>query len=197
MSCWTQTSGCLLALACAACAGTIDDPAAFEAYAAEARGGGRGSAGVAPLAPELDAGGAEPDPQVEEEDAAIGPAPVQPVEPAADAGGSADAALPAPIASSCDFKGLMMSKCGAASCHGGPSASTGLDLTSDGLRARLANVNGGGACNDKPLIDEDNPEQSTLYLIVTSSACGLRMPLGGTLSAKEQECVLEWISAAP
>jgi hypothetical protein len=87
-----------------------------------------------------------------------------------------------------------MSKCGAASCHGGPTASTGLDLTSDGLRARMANVNGGGACSDKPMINEDDPEQSTLYLIVTGNACGLRMPLGGTLSATEQACILEWIT---
>jgi hypothetical protein len=195
MKCWSQTLCCLMALACADCAGTIDDPASFEAYASESRGGsGSRDAGAAPD-PVADAqtDAASTEPPVGEPDADTDePAPI----PEPDAGSELDTGTPgpAPIVSSCDFKGLIMSKCGAASCHGGPSASTGLDLTSDGLRARMANVSGGGACSDKPMINEDDPEQSTLYLIVTGNACGLRMPLGGTLSATEQACVLEWIA---
>jgi hypothetical protein len=197
MKCWTQTLCCLMALACADCAGTIDDPASFESFASESRGGGGSrDAGAAPdpvadAQTQTDAASVEP-PLGEPDADTDEPAPV----PELDAGSEVDTGTPdpGPIVSSCDFKGLMMSKCGAASCHGGPTASTGLDLTSDGLRARMANVNGGGACSDKPMINEDDPEQSTLYLIVTGNACGLRMPLGGTLSATEQACILEWIT---
>lgn len=197
MKCWSQTLCCLMALACADCAGTIDDPASFEAYASEARGGAYRDGGASPIpAPvQLDAATSEV-PEPEEEPVEVVPAPEPDAGAAADAATTADTGAVAdtgPKPSSCDFKGLMMSKCGAASCHGGPGASTGLDLTSDDLRGRMANVNGGGACGDKPMIDEDNPEQSTLYLIVTGNACGLRMPLGGTLSATEQACILDWI----
>lgn len=198
MKCWSQTLCCLLALTCADCAGTIDDAASFESYASQERGGIARDATVEedPDAA-LDAGTGEDASEGGEEQADAEPAPTPEVD-AGDApdGDAPDPATPGP-AVSCDFQGLMMSKCGAASCHGGPSASTGLDLTSEGLRARMANVSGGGACSDKPMINADDPEQSTLYLVVTGNACGLRMPLGGQLSAAEQACVLEWISAAP
>jgi hypothetical protein len=193
MKSWSQNLCGLTLLACAGCAGTIDDPASFEAYASESRGTAR-EAGVSPVDAQIDAATPEP---VEEDDAA---APVEEPEPPPepDAGAPADTGTvnPAPMVS-CDFKALMMTKCGNPSCHGGPTASTGLDLTSDDLRGRVANVNGSGACNDKPLIDSADPEQSSLYLVVTGNACGLRMPLGGQLSAAEQACVLEWIKAAP
>lgn len=189
MKSWSQNFCCLTVLACAACAGTIDDPASFEEYASQSRGTAR-EAGAPSTDAEIDAATPEP---VEEEDAATGAEPEPDASPPADTGTSTN---PAPMVS-CDFKALMMSKCGNPACHGGPNASTGLDLTSDDLRGRTANVNGSGACNDNPLIDAADPEQSALYLIVTGNACGLRMPLGGTLSAAEQTCVLEWIKAAP
>jgi hypothetical protein len=99
----------------------------------------------------------------------------------------------APVAASCDFRALMQAKCGNSSCHGAPAESTGLDLTSAMAGARLDGRTGRTACTDKLLIDKDNPEDSVLYLKVSGSECGVRMPLGGTLSADEQDCVLSWI----
>ena len=107
--------------------------------------------------------------------------------PAAGAGGSA------PVAASCDFRGLMMMKCGSSGCHGGPNAGTGLDLTSPMLAMRMGTRKGPSQCSDKLMIDTENPEESALYLKVSGGDCGSRMPLGGMLNAAEQECVLSWI----
>ena len=94
----------------------------------------------------------------------------------------------------CDFPTLVESKCGAASCHGGPNAPTGLDLTSPGLARRLEGSQGPGPCADLPMIDPDRPELSALYLKVTGTACGQQMPLNGTtLSTDEAGCFLTWI----
>jgi len=115
---------------------------------------------------------------------------------AADGGTVATAPAPAPApapAAGCDFRGLMQMKCGNASCHGAPGSSTGLDLTSASLATRVAGRKGASACGDKLLIDKDQPEASLLYLKVTGSSCGARMPLGGALTASEQACVLSWI----
>src|SRR5688572_4075687 len=107
MRCLSQISCCLMALACAACAGTIDDPASFEAYAAQSRSAGTGDASVPAPEPQLDAGSPEPDaaPDAapEEEDAWVAPMP----QPEADAGSAADVGTPGPVANACDFKGLM------------------------------------------------------------------------------------------
>jgi hypothetical protein len=100
-------------------------------------------------------------------------------------------APPQPMA--CDFRALMQDKCGNATCHGGPGASTGLDLTSAMLGARVEGREGKGACSDKLLVDPDNPRDSKLYLKVSGSTCGSQMPLGGQLNADEQACVLSWI----
>jgi hypothetical protein len=111
--------------------------------------------------------------------------------PVADAGkpdaGKTDAST------GCDFKGLVQMKCGNINCHGAPASSTGLDLTSASLATRLAGRKGATACNDKLLINTADPAQSMLYLKVTGSSCGVKMPLGGSLSSDEEACVLSWI----
>jgi hypothetical protein len=104
-----------------------------------------------------------------------------------------DAGMPPPAAPPCDFRGLVMNKCAGSSCHGGPNASTGLDLTSPSLASRVKGRMGTGACTDKLIVDPDNPQDSKLFLKVSSSTCGVKMPLGGSLSASEQACVLSWI----
>ena len=129
-------------------------------------------------APTGGAGQSSPDPR--EEDAGI-----------AEAGSGAT--QPPPMAAACDFRALMQAKCGNATCHGGPGASTGLDLTSAMLGARVADREGKGACSDKLLVDPENPRDSKLYLKVSGSSCGSQMPLGGQLNADEQACVLTWI----
>jgi len=106
------------------------------------------------------------------------------------AGGGGNSPPPQP---SCDFRGLVMMKCAGASCHGGPTASTGLDLTSPSLAMRVQGRTASGACSDKLLVDKDNPAESALYQRVTGSDCGVRMPLGGTLTPAEQACFLSWI----
>jgi len=98
-------------------------------------------------------------------------------------------------AKSCDFRALMQERCGSASCHGAPASSTGLDLTSAMPAQRLQGRSGSGTCSDKLLIDPAQPEQSKLYLKVSGASCGVRMPLGGSLTASEEACVLTWIEA--
>lgn len=87
----------------------------------------------------------------------------------------------------------MQNKCGNATCHGGPSSGAGLDLTTDGLAQRLAGKRGSDACSTYLLIDTAVPAESALYLKVTDHACGVRMPLGGTLGNEDQQCILQWI----
>jgi len=104
--------------------------------------------------------------------------------------GPADAGPPAVA---CDFRGLMQQKCGNLNCHGAPAQATGLDLTSAGLANRLEDRTGSSGCPDHLLIDKDDPEKSMLYLKVTGTECGVRMPLGGMLTKDEEACVLTWI----
>lgn len=111
------------------------------------------------------------------------------------AAGSVSPKPAADAAAACDFRGLVQMKCGNASCHGAPATNTGLDLTSPSLAMRVAGRKGPSACSSKLLIDTANPKQSALYLKVTGTSCGSQMPLGGTLSASEQACVLSWIEA--
>ena len=96
---------------------------------------------------------------------------------------------------SCDVRALFMQKCGNAGCHGAGAVASGLDLVSSDLATRLADKKGSGACSSYALIDRDAPARSALYVKVTAEACGSRMPLGGTLSDREQACILSWIES--
>jgi len=189
----------------AGCPGTIDDPARFdqgslgagESSSAPLLDAGQRDAawvasdsGAAPAAPRSDASSTMPWP-VASSDAAVW---------VADAGASdtgvvstRDAGASADAAAGCNFKALMVNKCGNASCHGGTGAATGLDLTSDGLAARVAGRRASDACSEYLLVDTASPERSALYLKVTDHACGVRMPLGGALGSEEQQCILSWI----
>ena len=93
----------------------------------------------------------------------------------------------------CDFRGLVQMKCAGSACHGAPASGTGLDLTSPMLAMRVEGRKGPSACANTLLIDKANPKRSAIYLKVTGTECGSRMPLGGTLSAAEQACFLSWI----
>jgi hypothetical protein len=106
------------------------------------------------------------------------------------AGSGAAGTVPA---AACDFRGLVQMKCGNANCHGAPASGTGLDLTSASLAMRVEGRKGASACTDKLLIDKDHPEASMLYLKVTGTSCGAKMPLGGALTESEQRCFLTWI----
>jgi hypothetical protein len=102
--------------------------------------------------------------------------------------------VPPPDASvACDFRGLVQMKCAGSACHGAPASGTGLDLTSPMLAVRVEGRKGPAACANTLLIDKANPKRSAIYLKVTGTECGSRMPLGSTLTAAEQACVLSWI----
>lgn len=101
--------------------------------------------------------------------------------------------LPPDAGMACDFRGLVQMKCAGSACHGAPASGTGLDLTSPMLAMRVEGRKGPSACGNTLLIDKANPKRSALYLKVTSTECGSRMPLGGTLTAAEQACFLSWI----
>lgn len=104
----------------------------------------------------------------------------------------------ADAAAACDFKGLVMNRCAGSSCHGGPAAGSGLDLTSAMLPMRVEGRKGPASCSSNLLIDKTNPAKSALYLKVTGSTCGSQMPLGGgTLPKADQDCILSWIEGLP
>ena len=102
-----------------------------------------------------------------------------------------DAAAPA-----CgDITGLFEQHCGTASCHGGPSAGAGLDLTSPGLDARLVGV--ASFCDGRLLVDPEKPADSYLLEKLESSApqCGSMMPYGSRLDADTLRCVQDWVTS--
>jgi hypothetical protein len=155
-------------------------PAAGKAAAVAGNAGGvAGRAGSASAAPR-DAGAPS--------DTDSGPVAAAPA-----AGGGGTRATQPDAGPACDFKGLVQMKCGSASCHGAPATGSGLDLTTASLATRVDGRKGIGSCDDKLLIDKDNPTQSALYLRVTGATCGVKMPLGGSLTPNEQGCILSWI----
>lgn len=203
---WTCARGVvrpLIVVSWVGCAGTIDDPSRFELGAAAALpvptvvavdAAARDAAwvptdsGPSTASPPADAGVRAP------WAADAGNASIVLVDAGASDAGSVQARDASTDASaSCNFKALMMARCGNATCHGGPSSGAGLDLTTDGLAQRLAGPRGSDACSSYLLIDTDAPEKSALFLKVTDRACGVRMPLGGTLGSEEQLCILQWI----
>lgn len=192
---WTLMAA--LGLMSAGCPGTIDDPDGFREQSSAIGASPLASdAGEEPAQPARDAatwvdasvqtgekeGGTEVDASTGGTGAGAGTG-----------GGNGSDAGTAGAGASCDFKGLMQTKCGTAACHGGPSSSTGLDLTTEGLAARVRGKRGSNACADSLMIDPDNPEKSVLYLSVTEKSCSIRMPIGKTLSDAEQACILQWI----
>jgi hypothetical protein len=95
-----------------------------------------------------------------------------------------------------DVPALFAEKCGSSICHGGQSSAPAamLDLTSEGVAARLVNVPA-EECEGLVRIDPHDPDNSFLLgkLIEPPAGCGDRMPLVGLLSANEIACVRTWI----
>lgn len=195
--------GCLVAMVCSGCPGTIEDPAVFDELGQAAAKLDAGEAGAEDAAQPTDAGALDAE-QEEPEDAASPPPPQDTGPVVEDASSIRDATVPSPSDAAaaeagseagigCDIKALIMAKCGSSGCHGAPAVSNGLDLTSADLALRLGGRRGSGSCSTYLLIDPATPSQSALYLKVTPDACGSRMPLGGTLTDGEQACILRWI----
>lgn len=110
---------------------------------------------------------------------------------------------------------LFVNKCSGIGCHDSKEPGSGLDLTSPGVEARLIDQyskfivpneedsgimlgpDGGPLhdCEDRLLIDPANPSTSFLLDKVTKTKpeCGDQMPAIGTLSAKEIQCITDWV----
>jgi hypothetical protein len=99
---------------------------------------------------------------------------------------------------------LMTSKCSLSGCHGGSVVVAGLDLSAATINAPQMLVdksNKGDAtgcmANVGKLIDSQRPEQSLIYIKVTTPACGAKMPPSGSLAPAETSCILSWIKSIP
>lgn len=184
-----------IVLSVTACAGELDDESFKNPRSRGDSGAAEQDAAVSePHSPTSDSGTQAHDAQPDARDAE-GDEPDDAGSPVTDAGADAgaDAEPNEPEPPACDFRALVEAKCGNASCHGAPAVGSGLDLTSASLPTRIAGRMAGGSCTDKLLVDPDEPNQSALYLRVTGTACGVKMPLGGSLTPNEQACILTWI----
>lgn len=187
-----------LTLLCAGCPGTIEDPSIFLQDTSPANDAGSGEELDASG---TDAGAAEDSSQPPPRDTGTSAPEAGPGEDAGgeDAGSDAaepDAASDAAVTVSCDFDTLMAQRCGKLSiCHILPAPAASLDLVSPDLATRLEGRSGTSACGEYLLLNPESPEQSALYLKVTDSPCGARMPLGEFLTPEDQTCILEWIQS--
>lgn len=89
---------------------------------------------------------------------------------------------------------VFAASCDGANCHGTDRPALGLDLVSPDVWSRIADretVN--AACAPAPLVDPDAPRASGLYLKVSGTACGQRMPVGGALDAETIACIERWM----
>lgn len=87
-------------------------------------------------------------------------------------------------------------RCATAGCHTGATPAGSLDLTPSGVEMRVVGKPASMDCGGT-LADPMSPKASILYLkLSTTPPCGSPMPLGGAaLSAADQQCVLDWITA--
>ncbi len=85
--------------------------------------------------------------------------------------------------------------CAGNSCHNASDQAAGLDLASEDIESRLVDVVS-LSCNDRPFIDSSDINNSALLLKIegaTPADCGSPMPLVGSLSSSEQQCLRAWI----
>jgi hypothetical protein len=86
--------------------------------------------------------------------------------------------------------------CSATSCHGGANPVQGLDLASDGVHARLVDVDSTVA--GQKVVVPGEPSESLLYIVVKDGLPngGIRkMPPGVSLSDEKVEAIRAWIEA--
>lgn len=114
-----------------------------------------------------------------------------------DGGGApVDAGAPSACPPEVEVTEVFEARCGGLGCHGVSNPAAGLDLVSADLGARLAGrttVN--PACSGLPVASAATPRDSSLFLKVSGTECGARMPIGSALSDDEIACVAAWISA--
>lgn len=105
-----------------------------------------------------------------------------------------------------DVERLFVSRCGSSICHGGAGGAPqgGLDLTTPPVSNFLLTEAGEAehSCGGMPLIDLQNPGNSYLLAKIEGppASCGDRMPLFGSLSRDEIQCIrsyVYWLAAQP
>ncbi len=86
----------------------------------------------------------------------------------------------------------IFSQNGCTGCHGG---SGGLSLTAGQSYANLVNVQAQAGCTNRKRVLPGNADESVLYLRLAGSACGDRMPKGGSaVSSASVTKVRDWIN---
>jgi len=104
-------------------------------------------------------------------------------------GGSEDDAGEEPPACALD---LFKSTCGQTSCHAKGSAQ--LDLVSAGVAARLIDQSSQSTtCDGHTYIATDGAASLLLDKLSDKPPCGAKMPLGGTISASNMQCLTTWV----
>jgi hypothetical protein len=160
-----------LALATAACPGTLDDKQSFVAYAAQH-----------PDAAQEGEGGTD-------SDGGAGPAP-----PTA---GTAGTGVVDADPNGCGdvVTRIFTPTCGGTGCHSATASQQGLDLVTPPVASRLVGISG-TTCLET-LVDPTQPENSLLYRkLLPKPPCGAQMPLARPpLSSADLACVRDWIAA--
>jgi hypothetical protein len=100
---------------------------------------------------------------------------------------------------------VLADRCATSGCHDGTTQAANLNLTRDGLEARVVGVagstepdpNGTGAadCDGLILAVPADPASSLIYRKTVDPPCGSKMPIGAPLNATEQQCLLELIGS--
>ena len=109
----------------------------------------------------------------------------------------------APAAATCEptlasiQANIFAPSCARSGCHAASSPAGGLDLASSGVEARLVDQSS-STCTGL-LVASGSPETSVLFekLSAATPSCGVRMPVGGSLTAAEIACVGAWIASLP
>ena len=152
--------------------------------------GGSGEAVDAGATPAEDAGAMT-------QDAGATPAEDAGATPAEDAGAmTQDAGAGAAPRWSTDVYPILAAGCAGAACHVGGRAAPQLGMTAASAYMAVTTGRGGCALTSTALVTPGMPDASLLYLKVSGSTCGTRMPLGRpALSAAEQQTISAWIAA--
>ena len=119
-----------------------------------------------------------------------------------DAGTNRDAGSPEPadagpvVPLECDPPGTLFEQNGCTGCHG-PTAQGGLDLRRNDLEGLFVNTRSQAqGCQDRLLIDPNQPERSLLLQVVgavpqpAGDACDIEMP---NLAPADEACLVEWV----
>ena len=94
---------------------------------------------------------------------------------------------------------LLAAKCALSGCHAAGSPAAGLDLQSADFKTRLVDHatddgTAGGMCMGMKVLDANsNPATGVLIDKITlADPCGSPMPLGGSLTTAEKNCLTSW-----